>query len=1001
MQQRATPILAAYRNAGLVLLALLAWLVPGLAINVARAALTPAGTIIRNHAIIQFQRDDLSGRIYEAPSNEVLIEVLPVYSLEILPDGDARPAGTPGQTQTAVSTTPNTQVTFNYNLTFTGNIADNALITPVFVHTASTFLPKLADGDTGMLIYKDGNANGVVDSDDIQVASWRDANSNGQIEAGELQVGDLGSLYQPGEIINLLLVFRVPAGVAPDKVAYVGIAGSSIGDPTAEDPVDELTVQNISELIVINDAVMTVTKTADVTQIAPGGSINFTVTGNSVGSAAALRRTLTVDSNSYSGIVIYDIIPVLEQSSVALTLSNPVIDSQPAGINGTLIYSAQTNTNLDLSDLSWNWHTLYVAGDTVIGYISSDGSAGDHDLAVGESVHFSFDASVPGTTLDQALINKAYVSYNTNAMGIQTVKAINDVTVFVRGTTGVLIRDTDFEVPPPPLTPVDDNTSDQQTVALAQAGTFVYFTNRVLNTGSRTDSFNITVKINGVAPLTSNPNGWTFSFFKSDGVTPLRDTGSDGIVDSGAIEPSGSDLNNPLHFIDVVVRVEIPENAGPTAADPETYIVIQATSILNPTVSDTTINQIDDVAAPAMSLSNHIPVGTADPTPYQQTGDPGSGLNFPLIVQNLAPANGEIDTYTLSTPILPAAWSVTYFRDLNQNGILDANELLPVLRTAPVPATGRDYLIARVLIPADTIADADNNNVQDLHQLTFRATSTNQSSIFDEQNDSVVINWQERFELRPNRQGTIEAGGVTIYPHTLSNFGERAHRFFLTLTPGTDDWTYLLLATDTNAYLPKVIDPSDGLEKYYIDLDEAGGANDSSTFLLRLYAPGGVPQGTVDLSTIVATANDPDSPLTPFATTPLHIVADVTYVVAGDLQLLKSANPAPGAAVQPGQEIEYTTTFFNKSATALGKLNIQDQIPAHTSYILQSAVASLPLADGLTGVSFELSRNGGISWSPDSAGAGADPAVTNIRAVFTGALSGGAEGWMTFRVQVQ
>lgn len=979
----------------------------GLLFQSAHAAQTPAGTIIRNHAIIQFQRDDSSGRIFEAPSNEVLIEVLPVYGLEILPDGDP-PPGLPGQTQRAVSTTPNVLVTFNYSLVFTGNIADNAQITPAFAHAASTFLPKLADGDTGLLVFKDCDANGVADGEDIQVASWRDSNSNGQIDVGELQISDLGCLYPPGEIINLLVVFRVPSGVAPGGVAYVGIEGASIGDPSAKDPAGPMSTMNISELVVVDDAVMTVTKTVNVTEAAPGDTLTFTVIGSSVGSAPALRRTLTVDgvADSHGGIVIYDVIPVPAESALPLALSNASIVSQPGAINGTLIYSSQANTSLDVTDPSWNWHTAYAANDTVIGYVSSNGIGGNHDLTVGESIRFTFDAALPGAILDQTLTNKAYASYSTNSLGVQTIKAINDVNVLVRGETGVLIRDTDFEATVPPLTPSDDGagvSNDLQTVPLAQAGTFVYFTNRVINSGSRTDSFNITVKTVGGAPVTSNPNGWTFSFFKSDGVTPLRDTGTDGIIDTGPIAPGGTDLDNPLYFIDIVIRVEIPENAEPTVSAPEALFVIQATSVLNPTKQDTTINQIVDVAAPAMSLNNHFPVGsqTPEPTPYQQTGNPGRTVDFPLIVQNVAPGNSEVDTYTLSTPILPTGWSVTYFRDLNQDGVLDAAELQPVLRTAPVPPGGRDYLVARVTVPVDTVADADNNTIQDVHPLTFRAASTNNTSIFDEQNNTVVINWQDRFELRPNRQGTIEAGSVTIYPHTLTNFGERGLRFFLTITPGTIDWVYFLLADDAGAHLPQAVDPSDGLEKYYIDLDEAGGANDASTFLIRLYAPAGVPQGTTDLTTIIAAANDPEAPLVPFPTIPLHVVTDVTRVVAGDLVLTKDSDPAAGIAVQPGQQIAYATTFFNKSATSLAELVIHDQIPPYTSYVLQSAFAVMPLADGLTGVVFEVSRDGGVTWGADSTGALPDPTVTNVRAVFQGALAGGAEGKVAFRVQVK
>ncbi|MDQ0289412.1 hypothetical protein [Oligosphaera ethanolica] len=975
--------------------------------GVLNAALTPAGTIIRNHAVIQFQRMDDSGRLYDAPSNEVLIEVLPVYNIEILPDGDA-PPGTPGQILRAVSTTPNTRVVINYSLKFTGNAADNARIAPVFIHGSSNYLPKLADGDTGMLVIKDGNADGVVDNDDIQVGSWRDANGNGQVEAGELQIGDLGCQYQPGDIVNLLLVFRVPAGAAPGASSYMGIEGASVGDPTATDPISPLVSQNISQVLIVDDAVMTVTKAANVTEAIPGGVITYTVTGNSVGSAPALRRVLTVDGtlNSHQGVVLFDIIPTVSGSGLPLPISNAAIASQPPGVNGTIIYSSQNNTALDVSDPSWNWHSAYVNGDTVIAYVSSDGSGGNHDLPVGAAISFTFDGTVPAGTTDQALINVAYASYDTNALGIQTVKAINDVVVFVRGQTGVIIRDTDFELSPPPLTPADDGGSlsnDSQAVALAQAGTFVYFTNRVLNTGSGTDSFNITLRTTGGAPLTSNPNGWTFSFFKSDGVTPLRDTGSDGVIDTGPLPPSGTDLANPLHYADIVIRVEIPENAIASGNDPELLLVLQASSVLNPTQSDTTENIVVAVSAPTMALSNHLPPGslTPDPTPFQFSGAPGDVLDYPLIVQNLAPLNGEADTYTLSTTAAPAGWKVSYFRDLNQNGQLDANELLPVLRTATVPPGGRDYLIARVMIPADAIADANADTVQDVHTLIFRATSTNLSSVFAEQDNRAMVMWQDRFELRPNRQGTIEAGSVTVYEHAVTNFGERGNRFYLTLTPGTPAWNHQIQTSDGSANLPRAIDPSDGTEKYYLDLAKAGAPGSTGNFRLRIYAPGSIPQGTVDVTAIGVSANDPAAPAMRLAATPMHIVTDVTFVVAGDLALTKNSDPAPGASVLPGQQIIYTTTFFNKSATGLAQLTIQDQIPSHTAYVLQSANVTMPLPAGLTGVSFEVSRNGGISWSADNVGAGNDPSVTNVRAVFIGSLAGGAEGDFIFSVVVR
>ncbi|NLF61932.1 MAG: hypothetical protein GX574_12350 [Lentisphaerae bacterium] len=983
-------------------------MLPPLFGTIAKGLMPPAGTIIRNHAIIQFQRmdDEVPGRIYDAPSNEVLIEILPVYNIEILPDGDAPGHGSgapPGQLIRTVSTTgtPTTRVVINYSLVFTGNASDNVFIIPDFVRDASDFLPKLPDGDTGMLVFSDVDANGVYDSDDVQIASWRDANSNGQIDVGEVQLTPLGRQFPPGTIFPLLLAFRVPANTPAGANCYVGIKGRSMADPTAIDPPSPTSIQNIVQVQVVDDAVVACSKDANVTTAVPGDTITYTITAKNVGKATAKGFPVVIGGVTYTGIGFADVLPTLSTGD-PLPISNMTIVSQPAGVSGTFHYTNQTDFSLPENHPSWNWHNTYQPGDTMIAYITSDGT-NHYNLPVGEKIILSFDATIPTDTpfVDRfPLVNVAHCRYDTNGLGIQTVKS-NEVPVNVEGTVGVLIRDTDFEASRPPLTPADDGTNDTQTVQVAQAGTFVYFTNRILNTGSGFNKFNISLD----PTSTVNPNNWTVTFFKSDGVTPMRSSGVGGALDSAILAPAGANLAAPQAYTDIVLRVEIPEGAKPTESNPypfEAKFVVHACADCNNAIFDTTVNEIIAVRSAEMRLDNHYPVGsqTQDSTIRRQAGDPGKYVDFPLIVQNLAPAGSEVDVYTLSTTLLPEGWSVTYYRDLNQDGVLQANELLPVLRSGNVAPQAKDYLIARVGICPYAVADADKNNVQDVHTLRFRATSSNLPSLYKEQDDEVVVNWQNRFELQPNRQGTIEPNGVTIYEHTVTNYGERANRFYLTLTQGNANWTYFLLQKESGEELPKAIDPSDGVSKHYIDLGRAGTSTDKGSFRLRIYAPGGIPQGTMDLSSILVTANDPGE-ATPmrFPGTPLHVATDVTFVIAGDLVLTKSANPAPGAAVSPGQLITYTTTFFNKSADALAHLTIQDQISPYTAYMLKSAKVD-PLPDGLTAVTFEVSRNGGMSWTAD-AGTGNDPTVTNIRAVFTGALGGGAEGKFVFEVKVR
>ncbi len=172
----------------------------------------------------------------------------------------------------------------------------------------------------------------------------------------------------------------------------------------------------------------------------------------------------------------------------------------------------------------------------------------------------------------------------------------------------------------------------------------------------------------------------------------------------------------------------------------------------------------------------------------------------------------------------------------------------------------------------------------------------------------------------------------------------------------------------------------------------AGGATERASFTVKIFAPTSTPTGYVDVSIITASARD-------FALSQTPSVIDTTQAVAGDLLLTKSSVPAPGVPVKPGNAIVYTTTFFNKGATALNTVVLYDEISPYTSYVLQTGAASLP--SGLTGAAFQVSRDGGISWTNDNVGAGADPTVTNVRAVLSGVLNAGLSGSISFTVSVK
>lgn len=982
-------------------LALGVLLAVGLGSEIAAASRTPAGTVIRNQAAVTFQRDDATGNIYQSTSNEVLIEVNAVYGISIVPDGTA---AAPGQTQNVVSSGTfggRVQASFAYLLQFTGNAPDTATLSPAFDSAEAGFRPELIDGDTGFLIYSDLDADGVADTDDVLVASWRDANADGAVDSAEVQSNSLGFTYQPDDTVALLVSFYVSEGLTAGLKTNVGVNGASVADVTKTD------VSNVSEATVVSDAVMVVTKDADVSNVGPAGSVVFTINATNAGTSSALRRTYTVDASTYAGVLVFDVLPLVQNSDAAPAISAASIVSEPAGVTGTIVYANPVPAVTDAAYTSWDptagaswvWSTTYNAGDTVIGYISSNGTV-DADIVATEGVVLQFTATVPADAIEQSLENYAYAHYTTGTIGIQTIRARNAVQFAISRDHGVVIRDTDFESNAlHSTTIVNDTLPDEQQLTGTEAGTTVWFTNRVFNTSGGTDTFDIMVEseLTGGAPL---PSGFQLRLFRSDGVTPLVDTGINGIADTGPLEPAGADLNTPLAFTDIMVQVELPDNAATLATDIE--ITVTAKSVGNSTITDTTLDYIRAVTASSMNLANHtVPVaGPADEVAYQQTTAAGDVVDFPLIVENKANSSGSPDTYTLTVPTLPSGWTVIFYRDINKDGVVDAAELQPVLRTDETAAGGDSYVIARVFVPEETLGDSVPGTplVHDAYDLTFRATSTNNPTVFDEQDDTVLVDYQNLFELRPDRQGSAEPGSVVQYVHTLRNLGERNNRFFIDVTGGHSNWVYRLLLDDASGLLPEAVDPSDSVTRPYIDLTAKGGATPEADFILSIFVPISTPVNQVDSTFLLASANDPASPATRFDALPLHDVVDITRVLRGDLVLTKSVDVPESTSVDPGDTLTYTTEFFNKGSGVLTEVNIVDAIPANTSYDLSSGSVVTPGYSG--GTVFEVSRNGGISWVTDS-GAGADATVTNVRVRLLAGYLPGLTGEYEFSITVK
>jgi len=862
----------------------------------AAQAQTPAGTTIRNQASARFQ--DLAGNSFTATSNEVTTIVLPVFGVSILPDdsGDTPPS-VPAMNQNAI---PGQTIYYSYNLTNTGNDADIYSLEPLLDAVNSTM--TLGVGD--ITIYHDVNGNGVLDGGEPVISSGGVPGNLGPIAAGAT--------------VNILVSYQVPPASLAGETAYVGVQGTSAGDPTRID------TRNYHLTTVVSDASLTATMSGLPANVDPGNVVTYAINGSNVGTQAA--HGVTVASVGLTGVLVYDVLPTDPTTGLPLALSGAPSGAPAAG---TVLYLA-AGSPMAGSPETWAWSTVANAGDIAVAYVTNG------DLAIGQFYSLTYDLIVPLSMRAGIINNSGAVAYidNNPATADPTIVPTNNTQINVNVVADVLVGPAGQPAAGTPPN-YDD---DMQAVPLAYANTTVSFTNTVRNDGNAADELNIS--LDGASTI---PAGYSVLFFRSDGVTPLTDTGTDGIPDVGPL--------NPGVARDFIVRIIIPGSAG--AGGPYDA-VIRATSAANPVESNLTTDRITSVSPSNVDIGNYDGVPGTNNAPVNINANPATNVDFALDVVN---TGGSNDNYSLASTA-PAGWTIVFYLDANGNGVLDLPELTPIAGAGPVAGGAEVNLIARVAVPAG-VAPGVNN-------VTFRATSANNAAVFDEITNTMTILQAAAVDIAPNRNGTGTAGGTVRYQHTVTNTGNVGDTFLFNAA-SSNGWSYAFFDLANNPIAAVTLNP---------------GA--SQDVIVQLSIPGGVPLGTVETGAISVTGS---------GTGATDAVMDVTTIVAGNLVLVKSVIPA--GAQLPGTELTYRTDYSNVGAANLAFIVVYDAIPAWTQYRVGSA-AQGTLAPGITGITIEFSNDGGATWAyvPVSGGGGApanfDASVTNVRWTLAGTLAGGS-----------
>ncbi len=926
------------------------------------AAGTPAGTQIKNQASATYT--DVNNNIQVSTSNEVITIVTQVCGITITPNGAA--ANAPGQDQTAAA---GTTVYFPYLLTNPGNGND-------------TYTLGTAVDNTGGL-------------SPTNVEVCLDANGNGQVDVGETCAATpTTGTVAADETIHLIVRYTVPVGAAAGQFASVNLTGASVFNGACTDN------DNWNRTTVANEAVITTYKSATPSNVLPGATITYTVSGSNTGSVALLPRqftTLDLDGDgavdpalNQLGFLVEDSYPWTNNQHIHVT-GTPGTDFVSGNPAGTYLYKySNGNWSTDGNVAAWGG-TTNIRG---VGYFI--GVVGGTVLATGQSYDFTWNAIVnnnytgqgytadtaPPTTDANTYINNratslwqrsAGVTADTNSNTTQTkVDAAYSVEIGQKGHPDGGMGGPNYTSGPYTVeitTVADTSIVPSGVTPTMMAGTCVSFTNTLRNTGTVTDIFNI-----GYAWTANQITGATVMLFKSDGLTPLGDANADGLPDSGPVAAGAT--------ADIIVKVCVPATAVTDALPHD--ITLTATSTEDKSAapaSDTTVDRIQGIQAAAMALQNNNG-GVLNNTVYSQVASPGTCLIYPLAVTNSAPVGGAWETYNLSqTVALPAGWTLEFYPDTNDDQQPDTGAAAISATTSLAPQATYRY-VAKVCIPEGQtpLGDGSPATVGDGQQLTFRAAGAATGLVLT-QDDYAEVSTDNSFTFEPDNAGTASPCGTVFYRHLLKNTGTVQQSFTVGLdagyTPRTG-WLYTF-SLDGVTYSASVT-----------ITNLAVGA--TQEIYVKVFVPCSEAINVTEIGQITATN-------TTAGTTKTRL--DATTVVQATLRLTKSVEcppPTVCASALPGADLTYTVAYQNLSTENMLNAFIYDAIPAHTGFRVGTATG---------GTAIVYSSNNGATWvyTPAGGGCGAlagyDYCVTNIRWTLTTPLVGGAGGNVAFVVRVK
>jgi trimeric autotransporter adhesin len=933
---------------------------------------TPAGTQIQNQASATYT--DASGQAQVATSNLAITVVQQVYAINITPNtqsatGAFGPTDPSNFTGVPASTNDDQALggandNFAYTILNPGNGADTYTLTVVLDPANTTPL-------TGVTVYNDANGNGQVDAGDTVITGWN---------AGTLT----GTVSVPANGNTKVVVSVNVPSIAAGTAFKLDLTGVSSGGATITDK------NNLSRVTVVSDAILDLNKAAAGPDAS--GQITYTINGSNTGNQAAKSRPGIVvitgtNPGTYNGVLIADTIPA----------GTTYVQNTTSGSAGSPLALVVYSTTA--SGTAWSFDQpasgvlrvgLLMLPASPIATATNTSATSTTTVPTSANYSLSFKASVNAATASgSSILNTSTIDYRrTNGTTDQTTTS-NQTTSIAPTTRSVGVGPNGFATGNPgaitgytdPVTgrsftytgsgtgaPV--NTTDTQAVPSQRMNTTVSFVQSITNTGNANDVFNITLDASSNLPV-----GSSVAFYLSDGATPLS---------SGIALSAGASTN-------FVVKVILPAVAAPVTGAPFNA-VIKATSQADSTKTDITTDRITALTdgLGVTLVNNDTSAGTTPPagtsaTPITLTTTPGGSVNYPLVVTNTGAAT---DTFNLtaSGAGLPSGATVQFFIDANGDGLPD--NATPIGNTGPVSAAAYLQLVAVVTVPASA-------SPQTAVSFTFTATSTDNATTQATQADALTVSAVNSFAFSPNRSGTITSPGTLVYSHAVTNNGN-SNLTALQIAPtgGIAGFGYqFYVDANNNGVIDAGEQQISATAATTLTTALAPGA--SISILVQVSASSGIPSSTVETKTLTATGT--------FASggTSNVSVVDTTTVVAGNLQVTKSASTAtvkPRTLLTVGNyaqsEITYTINAQNIGSAAISNVVVLDPIPQYTDFKF-GTVTVTGCPSGAT-CAIEYSTDNGATWTATAptdtnANGYSDAAdtshVTNLRVRITNASS--------------